>query len=144
MFIPYHTVWLRGKLRGSASLLVIELSANTWSSNAEPLAHKIVESPTFWELCKYVPKTMNHLANKSSITPETTWTVEADAGVAAANELHRENSILRHTNCRRRCSMYCPVTCHGNAMGSNKNSDHGHGLGRVEIDAMVLASSQLS
>lgn len=70
--------------------------------------------------------------------------MEVDVGAAAATTLHRERSILRHANDGQRCSMHCSAIFRGNAMGFNQGIPHDHGLGRVEANAMVIASLRLN
>ena len=56
IFIPFHVVWLRMKLRVSTSLMVLEPSTNSWLPNAELLAPHIAERGNLGESFKYVVK----------------------------------------------------------------------------------------
>ena len=63
---------------------------------------------------------------------------------AAGSILHRERLILRRAHRALCCSMYLRGQRRGGTIESNQGSQRGHGHGRVEADAMVLAFSRFA
>lgn len=61
---PYLIIWLRMKLRVSASVLVLKTSTNSKSLNPEPLDYQMVDT-TYFRIVKYPIKSHDKLVKKT-------------------------------------------------------------------------------